>query len=183
LVDEGAAMKADPLFTLAANMAFLSLFAIGGANAAVPEMHRLAVEVQHWMTDRQFADMFAIAQLSPGPNVIIVTLIGYHVAGIVGAVTATAAMCGPTCIAAYYVGRVWERFRDAPWRIAIQTGLVPLSVGLIGASGYLLARAADQNWVAVGITVATAAVAHFTRFNPFWMFAVAGAIGFAGLLD
>ena len=176
-------MKSDPLFTLAANMALLSLFAIGGANAAIPEMHRLAVEVHHWMTDRQFADMFAIAQLSPGPNVIIVTLIGYHVAGVAGALVATTAMCGPTCVAAYYIGRVWERFRDAPWRIAIQAGLVPISVGLIAASAYLLARAADHNWVAVLVTAATAALAHFTRLNPLWMFVVAGAVGFAGLME
>ncbi len=176
-------MKNDPLFLLAANMALLSLFAVGGANAAIPEMHRLAVEVHHWMTDRQFTDMFAIAQLSPGPNVIIVTLIGYQVSGITGALVATAAMCGPTCVAAYYIGRVWERFRDAPWRIAIQTGVVPISVGLIAASAYLLARAADHNWVALLVTAATAAVAHFTRLNPLWMFAAAGAIGFAGLLQ
>jgi chromate transporter len=175
-------MKQDPLFVLAANMALLSLFAVGGANAAVPEMHRLAVEVHQWMTDRQFTDIFAIAQLSPGPNVIIVTLIGYHVAGITGALVATAAMCGPTCVAAYYIGRVWERFREAPWRIAIQTGVVPISVGLIAASAYVIARGADHNWVAVFITLATAGIAHFTKINPLLMFAVAGAIGFAGLI-
>ena len=63
----------------------MSLFAVGGANAAIPEMHRIAVDVHHWMTDRQFADIYAISQLSPGPNVLIVTLIGYSVAGIAGA--------------------------------------------------------------------------------------------------
>ena len=62
----------------------MSLFAVGGANSAIPEMHRVAVDVQHWMTDKQFADIFAISQLSPGPNVLIVTLIGYSVAGIAG---------------------------------------------------------------------------------------------------
>ena len=71
---------------------------------AVPEMHRLAVDVHGWMTDRQFADLFAIAQVTPGPNVIIVTLIGYHVAGVAGRVVTTLAMCGPTCLIAYYVG-------------------------------------------------------------------------------
>ena len=67
----------------------MSLFAVGGAAAAVPEMHRIAVDVHHWMTDKQFADAYAIAQLSPGPNVLIVTLIGYAVAGIPGALAAT----------------------------------------------------------------------------------------------
>lgn len=74
----------------------MSLLAIGGANSTIPEMHRVAVEVRHWMSDAQFADMFAIAQLSPGPNVLIVTLIGYHVAGIAGALVATFAIHPPS---------------------------------------------------------------------------------------
>src|SRR6266567_3955109 len=73
---------ANPIWTLAWTFGLMSLFAVGGANAAIPEMHRVAVDVQHWMTDTQFADVFAISQMSPGPNVLIVTLIGYSVAGI-----------------------------------------------------------------------------------------------------
>src|SRR6266849_3433528 len=96
---------ANPILTLAWTFGVMSLFAVGGANAAIPEMHRLAVDVQHWMTDSQFADVFAISQLSPGPNVLIVTLIGYSVAGVAGALVATLAMCGPTAILAYYVSR------------------------------------------------------------------------------
>ena len=67
----GAPMShaSDTYIALAVNFALMSLFAIGGANAAVPEMHRLAVDVMQWMTDRQFTDMFAIAQLTPGPDV------------------------------------------------------------------------------------------------------------------
>ena len=84
-------MNDNPLIALAGYFALLSLFAVGGANAAIPEMHRIAVEVMHWMSDRQFADSFAISQVSPGPNIIIVTLIGYHVAGLAGAAVATAA--------------------------------------------------------------------------------------------
>jgi chromate transporter len=96
-------MNDNPLISLAGYFALLSLFAVGGANAAIPEMHRIAVEVMHWMSDRQFADSFAISQVSPGPNIIIVTLIGYHVAGLAGAAVATAAMCGPTCVLAFLV--------------------------------------------------------------------------------
>jgi chromate transporter len=170
------------LLTLAAHFAILSLFAIGGANAAVPEMHRLAVEVMRWMSDRQFADMFALAQVAPGPNVIVVTLIGYHVAGLAGAVVTTTAMCGPSCVFAFFMGRVWERFKAAPWRVAIQAGLVPISVGLVGASAVILARAADQNWFAVLITAVTALVAYKTRWNPLWLFAAAALLGVAGVV-
>jgi chromate transporter len=175
-------MNSSPLTTLFGYFALLSLFAVGGANAAIPEMHRVAVEVMHWMNDRQFADMFAIAQVSPGPNVIIVALIGYHVAGFAGAGVATAAMCGPTCLLAFFVARIWDRFKDVHWRIAIQAGMVPLSLGLIAASAFVLARTADHNVYAGLITAATAAVAFFTRVNPLWMFVVAGVLGLSGWL-
>lgn len=172
----------DVLWTMALRFALLSLFAIGGANAAIPEMHRLAVEINHWMSDRQFADMFAIAQVSPGPNVIIVTLIGYHVAGLAGATVATLAMTGPTCLLAFVIARVWDRFKAARWRIAIQAGLVPVSLGLMAASAYVIARATDVSLLAVAITAATAALAFFTRLNPLWMFLIAGALGLTGWL-
>jgi chromate transporter len=106
----------DPLFSLISTFALLSLFAIGGANAAVPEMHRIAVEAHHWMTEKQFADAFAISQLSPGPNVLIVTLIGYAVAGVAGALGATLAMCVPTAVLAYFVSRRLARSGRPPTR-------------------------------------------------------------------
>ncbi|HEX5508891.1 MAG TPA: chromate transporter [Pseudolabrys sp.] len=171
-----------PLLTLAGYFTVLSLFAIGGANAAVPEMHRIAVEVMHWMNDRQFADMYAIAQVSPGPNVIIVTLIGYHVAGVAGAAVATVAMVGPTCTFAFFVGRTWDHFKEAGWRAAVQAGMVPVSLGLVAASAFVVARAADHNEIAALLTVATGVTAYFTRINPLWLFAVAGAVGLAGYL-
>jgi chromate transporter len=170
------------LLTLAGYFAMLSLFAIGGANAAVPEMHRLVVEVKHWMTDAQFTHLFAIAQVTPGPNVIIVTLIGFQVAGIAGALVTTLAMVGPTCVFAYGVGRIWDRFRDAPWRRAIQGGLVPISIGLVAASGLIIARAAAISWVAIAIIAVTAIVSYTTRLNPLWLFGLAALIGLADWL-
>jgi chromate transporter len=175
-------MSSSPLLALAGYFALLSLFAVGGANAAIPEMHRVAVEAMHWMNDRQFADMFAIAQVSPGPNVIIVTLIGYHVAGLVGAGVATAAMCGPTCVLAFLVARTWDRFKEARWRIAVQAGLVPVSLGLIAASAFVLARAADHTAVAGLLTAATAIVAFATRINPLFLFAAGAVLGLTGWL-
>lgn len=176
-------MKAsDTLVTLAAHFALMSLFAIGGAMAVFPEMHRQAVDVSHWMTDRQFADLFAIAQAAPGPNIIIVTLIGYQAAGFPGAMVATLAMCGPTCVITYYVSRVFDRFRHAKWRIVTQAGLVPVSVGLFAAGTFVIARAADKSLIAFAITLGVAAVAYFTRLNPLWFFAAAGLLGYLGLV-
>ena len=98
-----------PILALLWTFGLMSLFAVGGANSAIPEMQRVAVDVQHWMSDKEFADLFAISQLSPGPNVLIVTLIGSSVAGVAGALVATVAMCGPTAVLAYCVGRLLQR--------------------------------------------------------------------------
>jgi chromate transporter len=179
-----AAMKGDSdiLLTLALQFAMLSLLAFGGANAVVPEVHRQAVELRGWMNEREFADMFAISQAAPGPNVMLVTLIGYHVAGVAGALVTTFAMCGPTAVLAHFLGRTWDRFKDAQWRIAVQAGLVPISVGLVGASAIVLTRASDHSWIAAAVTVATAITAFWTRWNPLWLIGIAGLLGLTGLV-
>jgi chromate transporter len=173
---------ANPIWTLAWTFGVMSLFAVGGANSALPEMHRVAVDVRHWLTDKQFADAFAISQLSPGPNVLIVTLIGYSVAGVAGALVATLAMCLPTALMAYGVSRVLTRSSHSRWPAIIQAALVPLSIGLMGASGYILARASDHTWVAAAVTVGAAVLASATRLNPFWMLLAGGCLGFTGLI-
>jgi chromate transporter len=170
------------LVTLAAFFAVTSLFAVGGGNSVIPEMHRYAVDVQHWLTGRQFADSFALAQLTPGPNLIIVTLIGYHVAGIAGAVVATLAMCGPTSVLAFIVGRASERFTGAAWHGALTRGLVPVTLGLTAASAAVIVSVADYSWVAAAITLATACIALFMRVHPLWAFAAAALLGLAGLV-
>jgi chromate transporter len=172
----------NPILTLAWTFGLMSLFAVGGANSAVPEMHRVAVDVHHWLTDKQFADVFAISQLSPGPNVLIVTLIGYAVAGLGGALVATVAMCLPTALLAYGVSRFLGRSSHARWPAIIQAALVPLSIGLMAASGLVLGLASDRTWVAALVTVGAAVLASLTRLNPLWLLAAGGFLGFVGLI-
>ena len=161
---------------------FVSIAGVGGVNAVLPELHRQVVEINGWLTDKQFADMFAIANASPGANMLIITLIGWCLGGFYGAILATLALCTPTCLLTYGVGHLWERFKDAPWRIAVQAGLVPVTVGLIAASAYLLARAADHSVAAYALTLTTAAICYFTRLSPLWLMGVAAALGFGGLI-
>jgi chromate transporter len=172
----------NPVLSLVWTFALMSLFAVGGASAAIPEMHRVAVDVQHWMTDRQFADVYAISQLSPGPNVLIVTLIGYSVAGIAGALAATLAMCVPTAVLAYSVSRLLRRSHQSRWPAIIQAALVPLSIGLMGASSLVLALSSDRNLAAALVTAGAAALAFATRLSPLWLLLAGGILGFAGVI-
>jgi chromate transporter len=171
-----------PIWVLATTFGLMSLFAVGGANSAIPEMHRVAVDVQHWMSDTQFADIFAISQLSPGPNVLIVTLIGYAVAGLAGALVATLAMCVPTAILAYGVSRMLTRSSHARWPAILQAALVPVSIGLMGASALVLALTSDRTVVAALVTAGAAVMAFTTKINPLWLLLAGGLVGFAGLI-
>ncbi len=171
----------NPVLTLGWTFGLMSLFAVGGANAAIPEMHRIAVDVQHWMTDKQFADAFAISQMSPGPNVLIVTLIGYTVAGVAGALVATLAMCA-TAVLAYCVSHLLTRSSHSRWPAIIQAALVPLSIGLMGASGLILALTSDRTWTGALVTAVSAVLAFATRLNPLWLLLAGGCLGFAGVI-
>jgi chromate transporter len=171
-----------PILTLVWTFALMSLFAVGGASAAIPEMHRIAVDLHHWLTDKQFSDIYAISQLSPGPNVLIVTLIGYSVAGVAGALATTLAMCAPTALLALFVSRFLARSSHARWPAIVQAALVPLSIGLMGASGLVLALTSDRTWTAGLVTAGVAALGATTRLNPLWLLLAGGMLGFAGVL-
>ena len=170
------------LWELAGQFLVLSFLSIGGANAIIPEIHRRVVETQHWMTDADFAQLFALSQAAPGPNVLIVSLIGWKVAGVVGGVLAMLAMSGPSSVLTYGVAHAWERFRDAPWRIAIQRALAPITVGLVLASGYVLTRTADHSWTAYALTGATLVLSYRTSVHPLWMLAMAATLGAFGVV-
>jgi chromate transporter len=173
----------SPLVTIAWRFGVLSLIAVGGVTSILPEVHRVTVDVHGWLTDAEFTQMFAIAQASPGPNMLIVALIGFHVAGLPGALVAAGAICLPSCTLAYLAERVWQRFRGTPFRRAFEAGLAPITVGLMIATGWLVARGAPgAGWTAYAITGLTAALVLFTRVNPLVLFAAAGALGLLGFV-
>ncbi|HEY8564751.1 MAG TPA: chromate transporter [Beijerinckiaceae bacterium] len=168
-------MRDEPLGDLAATFALLSLIAIGGANAVMPDIERQSVEVHRWLTPQGFADLFALAQAAPGPNVMIASLVGYHVAGLAGLLVATLAICGPSCLLAYGLAGVVQRYRASPWLKAVRSGLAPLAVGLIAASGLVMARSVDRDLLHGLVTVATAGFTIWTTRNPLWALAAGGA--------
>jgi chromate transporter len=171
-----------PLTEVALYFATLSFIAIGGANALIPDMHRQLVDLNGWMSSKEFATLVALSQAAPGPNVLIVSLLGWKVAGLSGALVATAGMCIPSSLMTYGFTRVWDRFRQARWRAIVQAGLASVTVGLVLASGYVLTRAADHNWVGYLITAGTVFAAMRTKIHPFFLLAIAGLLGLAGVV-
>jgi len=155
----------------------LSLLAVGGISSIMPEMQRVVVESRQWVSAAEFTQLFAISQAAPGPNVLIASLIGWKLAGLWGALVALAGICVPATVLAWWVGGVWERFRDAPWRMLVQRGLQPVSIGFVIAGGYVLATPEGLGWRNALIAVASAAALCATRVNPLWILAAGGTAG------
>ena len=156
----------------------LSLLSVGGVNTVIPEMQRIVVETENWMSAAEFTQLFALSQAAPGPNVLITSLVGWKVAGLAGALIALAGFCLPAGALAYWVGGVWERFRNAPWRIRIQRALVPVTVGLVFAGGYVLATPEGLDWRNALIAAVSATVLCTTRLNPLWILSGGALAGY-----
>jgi chromate transporter len=168
--------------TLAGHLALLSSISFGGFPTVLPDVHNF-VAANGWVTDREFANIFAISQVIPGPNMILMmSLIGLKVGGVPGAIASAVATFGPPCAMYYLSYRMWDRFRDMPWNRIVRRALVPLTIGLVTAGGYVMARAADTGWLTVGITAAAVSLMLGTRMNPLWILAAGGATGALGLI-
>jgi chromate transporter len=171
------------LLDLAAVYLQLSLLAFGGANAVIPEMQRQVVDVHHWMDAREFASLYALAQAAPGPNMMVVSLIGWRVAGFWGALVTTTAVAAPASILTLLVSGAWYRFKNAPWPKALQAGLQPVTAGLVMASAALLIQSTTTDWTTAAVVVVTAALFLSGRLHPMVILAaaaLAGAMGLAG---
>lgn len=155
----------------------LSLLAVGGINSTVPEIAHQVVTVHHWLTAAQFSQLYAIAQAAPGPNMLIVTVIGAHVAGIAGGITASLAMLLPAGILVIWVSGLWERFRERRWRRVLQAAILPITAGLVLAAGFVLLRAADRSVPLAGITLVTTLLIYRTRLHPLWVLAGGALLG------
>jgi chromate transporter len=168
------------LLSLAAIFAELSLLAFGGGNTTLPEMQRQVVDVHQWMTPQEFSAVFALARAAPGPNLMIVPLLGWRIAGLPGVLVASLGMFGPSSIVMGLVLGLWRRFKTNRWRRIVQAGLIPVTVGLVAASAAIIARASDGTWGLALITGVAAAVGMRERVHPLWVLAggaVAGLIG------
>jgi chromate transporter len=171
-----------PSVLLAAHLAVLSSISFGGFPTVLPSVHNLAI-ANGWVTDREFANFFAVSQVMPGPNMILMmSFIGLKVGGIAGAIISALATFGPPCIMYYVSYRLWDRFRDMPWQRIVRRALAPLTVGLVIAGGYVMARTGDAGWPSLAITAAAVALMLRTRVNPLWILTAGGALGGLGLL-
>ncbi len=174
---------ASAAIVLALHLAGLSAISFGGIPTVLPAIHHVVTVAHHWIDDDEFAGFFALSQILPGPNFIfMMSLIGWKVGGPLGAAAGALGISLPACTMTFVAFRVWHRFRTARWRIIVARGLVPLTIGLVAAGGWVVARAGGAGWRGALVTAASTLLLLSTRLNPLWLLGAGGLLGGLGLI-
>ena len=168
-------MREGTLLALLLLFAPLSLLSVGGGQSVVAEMQRQVVDLHGWMSNAGFMTDYAIARMAPGPGSLVVALIGWQVAGLAGALVATAAMFIPSALLVCAMAHLWSRHRGARWQRAVERGLMPVAAGMILATTYALMRGAEGGWLHWLVSPLVAAVVlSRARLPPLVLVAIGG---------
>lgn len=168
----------------------LSLFSLGGGNTLLTEYHRMAVDQYCWLSSRQFADIYAIAEAAPGPSSMIVGLLGMGAAvkegplwGVLSGLMAEIAILLPSTLLMVAAALSWNRLRNSPWRVAFERGLGPITLGILFAVGLKILRISDHDTPAYAVSLVVCVLMLRTKISPLWFMAVAGLMGALGLVN
>lgn len=175
-------MKDPTLIALALEFGVLSLLAFGGMTSVLPEMQRRMIDATGWLDARSFTELYSLGYALPGPNVLVGTIIGFHLGGVAGALVATVALSLPSSLFTWIFAGIWHDFRESHWRRAVQRGLLPVTVGLTFAGGYLVIRGGADTWQSYALAAVTIAAVLRTSIHPLWMIAVGAVLGWLGLV-
>lgn len=171
----------------------LSLLSVGGGITTAPDMHRYLVGQQGWLSDAQYTASIAIAQSAPGPNILFVALLGWHLGlnaggygwALLGVLVCMLGIMLPSSILVYVTSRWSHQNRDLRAVRAFKLGMAPIVIALLIATGWILASSNGsplQNWPLWLITLLTAVIVWRTRLHLLWLLGAGGVLGWFGLV-
>lgn len=175
-------MAVGQLLALSLYFLMISFIAIGGAPSVLPEMHRYVVEMNGWITSTQFAELYTLAQVAPGPNMMFIPLLGWQVAGWAGVVALTLAFVVPSATLALFVAHLHARNPTSSIAVAVRQGLTPITIGLIIAGAWVLLPAATVDWRGYVLTAASVLLVLRTSLNPLFVLGFGALVGTLGLV-
>lgn len=180
----GGALNGYELLGLFGHFLMLSLLAVGGAIATAPGMHRYIVVEHSWITDAQFTASIAIAQAAPGPNVLFVAVLGWNVAGPLGVLATMAGCLLPSTLLSLWATRWGEQRQSSVGVRAFKAGMVPITLGLLLSTGWVLALPyigeSSHRVGALALIAVTMVVMMRTRLSPMWLVGLGAAVGAMG---
>ena len=184
------------LFT---HFATLSLLGVGGAITTAPDMHRYLVHQQGWLSDAQFTSSIALSQAAPGPNVLFVALLGWNLGlnaaggpgagaiawwtALLGVVVTLTAIMLPSSVLTYTATRWAHKNRDLRAVRAFKTGMAPIVIALLVATGWLLTATHDQparDWRLWLLTAVATLIVWRTKLHLLWLIGAGAVLGGLG---
>jgi chromate transporter len=173
---------------LFAHYLLMSLMSIGGAISTTSEMHRFLVEQHHWLTQAQFNDSIALAQAAPGPNVLFVALMGWHVgmntgstlAAVLGVATTMVGVMTPSTILTYAASQWGHRNRELRAVRAFKQGMAPVVIALLLSTAWILGGSGGHGfadwrlWLLSGISLL---VIWRTKVHLLWVLGAGALLG------
>jgi chromate transporter len=192
-------MSWHDLWLVLMHFAGISLLAVGGAISALPEIHRFLVDEHHYLSDDQFVNSVALAQIAPGPNVMFVALMGWNISTqSLGALNNTpwawayalglAALCMicvllPSSVLTYNITQWMHRERERMGVRAFKAGMAPMVIGLMTSTGWLMHSRHDQfpqDLALWGLMAVTVVIVLKTKVHLLWLLAVGALLGLLG---
>ncbi len=170
-------MSSADLSALFLHFLSLSVFATGGVMALASDMHRYVVDEHGYITHTQFVNSIALAQAAPGPNILFVTVMGWQIGGLAGALATTLGIAMPALVFPFVVSRLGRMAQFDRLLKALQRGLGPVAIGLMASTSFLLVRQAPGVWIGAAMIAASALLLTLIRVPPLVLIVVAGVLG------
>lgn len=168
----------------------IGLFSIGGGYAAMPLIQNQVVDINHWLTMNEFADVITIAEMTPGPIAInSSTFVGIRIAGFGGAIIATIGCVLPSCIIVLSLAYFYYKYKNLTYIQGVLGGLRPAVVAMIASAGLSILflaffggrptslKVPDINYISVGIFTVSIIILRKFKLNPIYVMAMAGVFG------
>ncbi|MCM8710148.1 chromate transporter [Clostridium sp. SYSU_GA19001] len=157
----------------------IGLFSFGGGYAMLPLIQREVVNIHNWVSTKEFIDIVAISQITPGPIAInSATYIGYKTAGIIGSIVATLGVITPSIIIMIIISTFFIKFKNNKNVEYAFLGLRPATVGLIAAAAILVAYDSFIDYKSVLIFLAAFIASFKYKLDPILLSVLAGIAGY-----
>lgn len=156
----------------------IGAFSFGGGYAMLPLIRKEIIDIHGWLTTKEFIDILAVVEMTPGPIAInSATFLGYKVGGILGAVAATTAVVLPSIVIILIIAHFLTKVKDSPYVSWAFTGIRPVVLGLITSASLTVAKDAIIDIKSLILMVILFYLTSFKKLHPILVIVMAGIVG------
>ncbi|WMM24256.1 chromate transporter [Tissierella sp. MB52-C2] len=166
------------IFKLFISFLKIGAFSFGGGYAMLPLIRKEIIDVHGWLTTKEFIDILAVVEMTPGPVAInSATFLGYKVGGILGAIAATFAVVLPSIVIILIIAHFLSKFKSSPYVSWAFTGIRPVVLGLITSASLTVAKDAIIDIKSFVLMAILFYLTSFKKLHPILVIVLAGVVG------